>query len=288
MSLFLDSGAFSAFSLGIDIDIYDYIEHIKQNKKLFEVYACLDVIGSAEKTYENQLIMEKEGLSPLITFHYGEDIEWLKFYMKKYDYIALGGVADGRDIRSVRTHLDKCWEILTDDKGMPKLKVHGFGVTSISLMRRYPWYSVDSTSWAVVSRMGSIIVPIKKNNEWVYNKNSSIIGVTARSPYRNDKVKHYNNLSPMFKKIVDEYLEQKGYKIGKSEFIDVDKDYKPKRGKEFWYKKEKKIERVIEPGVSNNHVLRNEITILYFQDLAKTMPEWPWPYKRKQKKGFLK
>ena len=78
VNLFLDSGAFSAFTQGAEINIVDYIAFIKKNKKYIETYAVLDVIGSAEKTWENQRIMEKAGLSPLPCFHFGEGVKWLK------------------------------------------------------------------------------------------------------------------------------------------------------------------------------------------------------------------
>ena len=45
---FLDSGAFSAFTQGAEIDIQEYIEFIKEHKDYLEAYANLDVIGDAE------------------------------------------------------------------------------------------------------------------------------------------------------------------------------------------------------------------------------------------------
>jgi len=59
---FLDSGAFSAFTKNVSIDISDYIKFIKDNKNIFKNYAVLDVIGDAKETLKNQIIMEKQGL----------------------------------------------------------------------------------------------------------------------------------------------------------------------------------------------------------------------------------
>ena len=73
VDLFLDSGAFSAMTQGVKIDIYEYIDFIKEHEDVLEVYANLDVIGSAEGTWKNQMIMEEAGLKPLPVFHYGED-----------------------------------------------------------------------------------------------------------------------------------------------------------------------------------------------------------------------
>ena len=79
VDVFLDSGAFSAWTRGVEIDIQKYIEFIKQNQDVITVYANLDVISpgrfsmgtkeSAELTLRNQKIMEQAGLSPLPVFH---------------------------------------------------------------------------------------------------------------------------------------------------------------------------------------------------------------------------
>jgi len=115
VSLFLDSGAFSLYSKYYNqtittgqknknfgkyymdktfIDYRDqYILFIKENKKFIDHYANLDIIGDASKTYEMQKYLEKQGLSPLPVYHFGEDIKWLNKYIAEgYDYICLGGV----------------------------------------------------------------------------------------------------------------------------------------------------------------------------------------------------
>lgn len=93
VDLFLDSGAFSAWSQGVEIDIQEYISFIKEHEDIIEVYANLDDITSPQRTWDNQKIMEKAGLRPLPTFHYGEADEWLLRYLDAgHDYIALGGM----------------------------------------------------------------------------------------------------------------------------------------------------------------------------------------------------
>ena len=34
-------------------------------------------------------------------------------------------------------------------------KLHGFGMTGTDILKEYPWYSVDSTSWIEASRRGT-------------------------------------------------------------------------------------------------------------------------------------
>lgn len=140
--IFLDSGAFAVFTRGITIEIDDYIKYIKHNKEKFEVYSVLDVIGSWEKTRENLEHMEAKGLEPIPTFHYGSPGEELARLCETHDYIALGGLVPmARNKKQTYAWLDYCFSIIKD-----KAKVHGFGVTGHVLLR-YPFYSVDSTSW---------------------------------------------------------------------------------------------------------------------------------------------
>lgn len=40
----------------------------------------------------------------------------------------------------------------------------------------------------------------------------------------------------------------------------------------------------MEAGVSNKYQLRDEMNILYFIDLEKSMPAWPWTFKKEEKK----
>lgn len=288
VDFFLDSGAFSAWSQGSYIDIQKYIKFIKDHEDIISVYANLDVIGNAKETWRNQRIMEKAGLNPIPVFHYGENIKWLKRYLNRgHEYIALGGLVGGT-YQQLLQWLDPIWcNYLCYEDCLPKIKAHGFGLTSINLLLRYPWYSVDSSSWAAISRMGAVLIPKLKNNKWDFGDIPWQVGVTSRSPLRQDKLKHYKNLSPILKRNVESYIKEKGYTIGKSEFINVSSDYKVKQEAETWFKKNKIIERVIEPGISNNHRLRNELNILYFQDTANAMPKWPWKFKYKKSRKFF-
>ncbi len=45
VDVFLDSGAFTAWTKRVEIDIQKYIEFIKQNQDVLTVYANLDVIS---------------------------------------------------------------------------------------------------------------------------------------------------------------------------------------------------------------------------------------------------
>lgn len=145
--VFIDSGAFSAETKGVPIDIDEYCRFIKDTNVV--TYAGLDVIGNAYQTMKNtEYMASKYNLSPIPTFHLGSDPADLR-KLFSYDYIALGGLvfSGGRE-----RYCDEIWSIILREK--PGLRVHGFGMTNVDLMERYPWYSVDSSTYKDGRRFG--------------------------------------------------------------------------------------------------------------------------------------
>lgn len=294
IKIFLDSGAYSAWTQNVKIDIKDYIEFIKKYQDHLEVYANLDVIKNPEATYKNQLTMERAGLNPLPVFHYGSDIEWLKRYLRRgHDYIALG-VAGNNTTDKLSPWLDDLFSnYLTDKDGMPVIKVHGFAVTNFNIMWRYPWYSVDSTSWIITGRNGGVLVPFMKGGEYLYNKPPNKINVSNRSPDSATDPDHITCMPKTVQNLILQYFSHKGYSLGESKWEKKEWDYKEQPGERWIEKKadrKKKgwgiIERIIIPGLSNDYRKRDELNIIYYADLEKSMPEWPWPFKLKRKGGF--
>jgi hypothetical protein len=145
--LFIDSGAFSAFSLGSKIDIDVYIEFCRNTDANY--YAVLDVIGNPEGTLTNQLYMESKGVSPVPCFHYGEDFKYLDYYCKNYEFVAIGGLVP------INKSAKERWLDMVFSK-YPNHKFHGFGLTSAELVTRYPWFSVDSSSWLSGGKTGAL------------------------------------------------------------------------------------------------------------------------------------
>lgn len=137
--IMLDSGAFSVWNMGKTIDIYKYIEFIKEND--IEIYFNLDVIGDVEGTKKNQKIMEDNGLNPIPVFHYGEPFEYLDWLVKQgYTYIGIGGTV-GKSVQQREKFFNDIYE------RHPNIDYHALGVTAKVLVEKYNWYSVDSTSW---------------------------------------------------------------------------------------------------------------------------------------------
>ena len=106
--LFIDSGAYSAETKGVKITLSEYVAFLKAHAQYIEIAAGLDVLFDADGTWRNQLEMEAAGVSPMPTFHFGEDVSWLKRYVAKYERIALGGQV-GQSTGDLVRWLDDVW-----------------------------------------------------------------------------------------------------------------------------------------------------------------------------------
>ena len=286
VDIFIDSGAFSALAQGKEIKLDNYIKFIKENEDDIDVYANLDVIGDAEATLENQKEMQRAGLTPLPCFHFGEPIKFLHHYLDNYDYIALGGVASGSRKHTMSWLNDMFDKHICDSDGEPKVKVHGFGITALDWLLRFPWYSVDSSSWNVTARVGNIYVPKVKNCHWVYNHIPDVIPVSTQSSSLSTK-KHATTLSPNRKKQMMEYLAQKGYILGQSKFRTVSEGYKLKK-KEAWADKKKAGKTLVEKktivGLANDYKIRDGINVEYFKDVQTFLSDHPRRFKAEHKR----
>lgn len=208
VKVFLDSGAFSAFTKGVEIDIPGYCQYIRDNEDIVEksdgilCASVLDGIGDPLKTWQNQLYMESLGVQPLPCFHYGEDERYLEWYISKYEYITLGGMVP-ISTPQLKVWLDHLWDkYLTDGSGRPRLKVHGFGLTTLRLMERYPWYSVDSSSWVQIAANGSILVP-----------GLGVIAVSTSSPSAKQEGRHVLTLPPAQREALSRRIEGYGFEV---------------------------------------------------------------------------
>ena len=204
--IFLDSGAFSAYTLGVTLSVEEYCNYISRNMDILRVdgkavmASVLDGIGDPLQTYRNQLEMEARGFRPLPCFHAGEDERYLELYVKNYEYITLGGMV-GSSTKQLSIWLDRIWDkYLTDGSGNPRLKVHGFGITAIPLMERYPWHSCDSSSWIQSAAFGSIVTP-----------EHGPMSVSEKSPARHDWGQHVTTLSPKEQDYILQMLEKQGF-----------------------------------------------------------------------------
>jgi hypothetical protein len=118
-----------------------------------------------------------------------------------YPYILLGGLV-AKDRNKVKRDLDRIFEShLTDSSGQVRCKLHGFGLTQLDMMIRYPWHSVDSTSWVNTAAYGScVFYRSGKLQQVLFSKDS---------PHSSDN-KHYDQMSQAEQQEILKLLEPTG------------------------------------------------------------------------------
>jgi len=215
LKLMLDSGAYTAWKQGTPIKLKDYIDFILETKDVWTTVVNLDMIPgkpnqpvtpaeaerAAEIGWENYLQLKEAlapyGITPLHVFHRGENFKWLEKLVKESEYIGLAPKTDGGTAVKM-TWLDRCMKYVTDDKGWPIRKLHGFAITAPELIRRFPWYSVDSASWIWAGKDGGCLIP-------GYGK----VLFSAASSFRSDAGKHFDAMPRLDREAIARYLARK-------------------------------------------------------------------------------
>ena len=261
----------------------EYASFIKEHKDEISLYVSVDVIFNAPLSWKVQKYLEDtHKLNPLPVFHVGEDFKWLKKYIDNYDYIGLGGLGQTTSKTMwIKGMGDPAFSMICDDKGYPRVKTHGFAMTSPELIIDYPFHSADSSSWVQFGKFGLIIIPKKRNGKFIYDESPHIISVSTRKK-RKMESENFDHLPPIEKTHVLEYLEMKGFKMGSSdlEIIDFDKTKPlfPISDKEVSDK-----EVIVERGVCNDVYIRDALNLEYYLDLADNIPPYPRKWRRKIK-----
>jgi len=159
----IDSGAFTAWSTGKTIRPQDYAEWALDFDKRWRhkmaslEFMNLDVIGDQDATWVNQGILEGLGMKPLPIVTFGVGLNHLDRALENYDYIALGGLVPyTRDKAKLKSWLDACFSrVMAYRKKTGILRrIHLLGITTDWVLKRYPCFSSDSSSWVSCLRFG--------------------------------------------------------------------------------------------------------------------------------------
>jgi hypothetical protein len=241
VSLMLDSGAYSAWMKKVQIPIEEYGAFILEHGNDFDLIVNLDVIpgepnqkgidpkemlASIEKGWENYNTLISMGVpkSKLIhVFHQGEPFEYLIKMMEEMEYIGISPAND-RTTKEKKNWLDECMKYLLDEQGKPKVKFHGFGLTSLRLIWRYPWFSIDSTTWVFIGAMGEIIYPKSKQGKMIYNESAHLIHITEKDNGLELKHNHFLKLSEMEQLKISRYYKDRGFTMEALSVNGIDRD----------------------------------------------------------------
>lgn len=147
--IMLDSGAYTAFTKGRSVCLFDYIRYIEENAEYISRYVSLDVIGDSFSTKAYFEIMRHKGLHPIPVFHYGDEPYLMAYYEARGDgEIALGNSVGTRDKKAVA---EWCKSI---HRQYPAVKLHLLGSSSKKILDCGAVDSCDSSAWYTMAVNG--------------------------------------------------------------------------------------------------------------------------------------
>ena len=145
--IIIDSGAFTFMNTAkSNVNWENYIISYANfiNKFDIENFFELDIdsIVGLKKIEQYRDTLEKEtGKKCIPVLHRARGLEYWRAMCNEYDYIAIGGIVT-KEIKQKEHGIFST--LLKEAKGV---KVHGLGYTNLRNLHKYPFYSVDSTSW---------------------------------------------------------------------------------------------------------------------------------------------
>lgn len=156
----LDSGAFTFMNntkKGGNVDWKDYIERYidfinkYDIKHFFEL--DIDVIVGYENVKKIRKYIEAKTQKKCIpVWHKARGKEEFLKLCEEYDYVAIGGIVT----REIKPNEYKYFTWFINEAHKRGAKIHGLGFTNLKSLPKYPFDSVDSTSWKSGNRFGSL------------------------------------------------------------------------------------------------------------------------------------
>ena len=179
--LFIDSGAYSAHTKGVEVDVDEYINFMNEIDEYVTIYAQVDtspgrfgqprteedIREAPRKSWENYLYMISKAKSPdkvIPVYHQGEDIKWLKNMLEfrhpdghPIQYIGISSAKD-QSVQSNFSWLKQVYKVIAESSN-PNVKTHGFGIMVQNFIEQFPFTSSDSTTWIMAGANGSVMTP---------------------------------------------------------------------------------------------------------------------------------
>lgn len=231
--LLIDSGAHSAHTKGITLDLEEYIGFVNENIDKFTLYVQVDKIPGVYRmpktakdwleapqlSWENYLYMREKSKNPsklVPVFHQGEDLKWLRnmldYTFSDGSHIPYIGLSPRGDV-SLKAKYDfsaECFATIQNSSN-PNVKTHAFGATSLEMLERLPYTSADSTTWVLVSAFGQVWMPNCIDGD--INGVGIKLGVSEENRSHPTATQTYWEQPAKIKKKLDDYFESIGTNI---------------------------------------------------------------------------
>lgn len=196
----LDSGAFTFMNnykgaVNWDEYIKNYAAFINENDVKYFFELDIDsLVGIGEVERLRGKLEALTGKKAIPVWHKSRGIEYYKKMCREYSYIAIGGIV----IHEIKPDEYINFIPMLQYAKEHNCRVHGLGFTPTRELKKYPFFSVDSTNWLSGGKYGSL-----------YHFNNSYI-VTKTFKHKRAKWKEINmhNLHEWikFQKYADLYL----------------------------------------------------------------------------------
>jgi len=197
-----------------------YASFLGTYSKFLDFYVGVDVIYNPELSWKSLKYLEREhGLKPIPVIHGRTDEKWVHKYLDSgYDFVGVGGLGQEDTRHTYTKWADRVFSVIGD-----KVRVHGFAMTGHALIVRFPWWSVDSASWAKAAGFGMIFVPKLRGGEWDFSVKPEVIDMSANSPGVSSKDRHYHDKSEGEKEVIRRWLDDIEIPLGAVEMKKVKK-----------------------------------------------------------------
>lgn len=187
----LDSGAFTFMNnakndLNFERYLYDYIEFINKHDVRYFFELDIDSVVGLSKVEEYREILEREtGKKCIPVWHKSRGKQYFLDMVREYDYVAIGGIVT-KEIKP-KEHRYFPWFI--NEAHKHGAKIHGLGFTNLKLLHKYRFDSVDSTSWLMGARSGTVYRFDGQQLRVVVNTDKM-----RRTYQRNFRIKHWSDV----------------------------------------------------------------------------------------------
>jgi hypothetical protein len=153
-NLLLDSGGFSARVSGKVIDVRKYARFINDHGVKLAINLDTNDLDESLRN-ANYLRHECTHCTILDVYHVEEffqpkNRDLIKRYADRNPYVCYGGIATRNMPAKYKVQCADYIFSMTKNE----TRVHGLAVTSMKMIRQYPWYSVDSTTWLSGAKYG--------------------------------------------------------------------------------------------------------------------------------------
>lgn len=154
--LVLDSGAFTAYTQGGKVDIFEYAEWLDSISRPIDFAFTLDVLGDERQSFRNWERLADRGTRTVPVIHRGQGPSTLMRYLDAgAGRVALGGMVGGGVSTQVKAWSAVMFRALRD---RPDVLVHGLGVHLSSPMARFPWHTTDSSTFGFAWRFARLML----------------------------------------------------------------------------------------------------------------------------------